>query len=742
MKNERTERARASRALGIRQSCGALTLGAVIAVAGCDQEPTAPQPSIDDIVDVYTHSPAAATTSGIYRMPYADGTVFDVWQDHHTHSPNTDRTDLSAGTGATIVAAAGGWIRYIRDHNGDTFGRGDGLAHDSLTVQDDDLEHACSNNNPQVPADPPNPIVGTCAQYNNYVWIEHPNGEWTKYTHFGTGTVTIDNGWQVDDWVDAGEVLGLEDDIGAASGSPSASHLHLEAAQANNPNAATLPLTSRKTGFVDLSLAVNLVPRTCDEDGNIFLYDVDNDDLTANPCDNDPPTADAGGPYVVDEGAALVLDGTASSDPDGRPLAYRWEPDDNLDDARLAQPTFIAGDDGVENVTLTVYDQMEALSDADNTTITVANVAPTVTIDAAQVTEIDEHGTVTVAAEFTDPGFLDTHSASIDWGVPAGQEGQELAAATIQILDAGGPGTPLRGRVTGVYRYGDNDDGSGYAIAVTVTDDDGESGDDGFALTVHNVAPGAFIDPADAELLNGVPTIVAEAGEEVDFEGTVLDDGSDDLTIAWDWDDGTDESTLSLVNPPGADPTPSPTVEPREEIVQASHTFVDACMYEVTFSATDDDGGADAESIAVLIVGTTDVIRNAGYWTSEYRFRKNPDFSPATLTCYLEIVRHVSAVFDEGRALASYADAVDVLWVNASADPDELLDRQILTAWLNFANGAFGLDQLVDTDGDDVPDDQFADLMEDAEELRLDPARTADAVLAMKNVLEQMNGLP
>src|SRR5690606_19428002 len=118
---------------------------------------------------------------------YEDGTALTVWQDHHTHSPTRDRTDLSAGAGAEIVAAAGGWIRLIRDNNGDTFGRGDGLAHDSVTAQDDSLEHGCSNNNPADSTGPPNPIFGTCAQYNNYVWIEHANGEWTKYTHFGTG---------------------------------------------------------------------------------------------------------------------------------------------------------------------------------------------------------------------------------------------------------------------------------------------------------------------------------------------------------------------------------------------------------------------------------------------------------------------------------------------------------------------------------------------------------------------------
>ncbi|WP_430814663.1 S8 family serine peptidase [Carboxylicivirga sp. RSCT41] len=40
---------------------------------------------------------------------------------------------------------------------------------------------------------------------------------------------------------------------------------------------------------------------------------------------NTPPLADAGGPYVGDEGAAITFDGTGSSDADGDPLSYSWD---------------------------------------------------------------------------------------------------------------------------------------------------------------------------------------------------------------------------------------------------------------------------------------------------------------------------------------------------------------------------------------------------------------------------------
>ena len=63
---------------------------------------------------------------------------------------------------------------------------------------------------------------------------------------------------------------------------------------------------------------------------------------------NTPPTADAGGPYMVLEGGSVGLDASASTDPDeaASGLVYEWDFDDDgvFDDAKGITPTFSASE--------------------------------------------------------------------------------------------------------------------------------------------------------------------------------------------------------------------------------------------------------------------------------------------------------------------------------------------------------------------------------------------------------------
>lgn len=94
---------------------------------------------------------------------------------------------------------------------------------------------------------------------------------------------------------------------------------------------------------------------------------------------NQAPTAHAGEPQTVDEGDAVSLDGTASSD-DAVVTAYSWTQTDGpgvtLDDPTSSEPGFIAPEVGAETVltfTLTVTDGL-ALSEPASVDVTVNHV--------------------------------------------------------------------------------------------------------------------------------------------------------------------------------------------------------------------------------------------------------------------------------------------------------------------------------------------------------------------------------
>ncbi len=150
---------------------------------------------------------ASPSSQGRYRLPFADGTTVKVFDDFHTHQP-TGREDLYAVRGKEpyqVVAAADGRVMAIQDSYGEQqSGRAAALCH------------------------------------NNYVWIAHPNGEWSNYSHISRGSVTGKARLKVGDQVKAGQYIGDEDAVGCAM----LKHVHFEIAV---PDAA-MPID--KGGFL------------------------------------------------------------------------------------------------------------------------------------------------------------------------------------------------------------------------------------------------------------------------------------------------------------------------------------------------------------------------------------------------------------------------------------------------------------------------------------------------------------
>jgi PKD repeat protein len=176
---------------------------------------------------------------------------------------------------------------------------------------------------------------------------------------------------------------------------------------------------------------------------------------------NDAPLVDAGGPYVVDEGDLITVMATGS-DVDGDPLAYAWDlNNDDVYETSGQSATFppVIIDGPHEQVIAVQVADPQGLISTDTAGVTVANVAPSVGAITAPLDPVQVNTEISVSADFSDPGILDTHTALWDWGDDTTSDGV--------VVESGGTGT-----VTGSHTY----TAAGiYTITLTVNDDDGDS---------------------------------------------------------------------------------------------------------------------------------------------------------------------------------------------------------------------------------------------------------------------------
>jgi hypothetical protein len=86
----------------------------------------------------------------------------------------------------------------------------------------------------------------------------------------------------------------------------------------------------------------------------------------------EPPSASAGGPYSVEWGAMLMLDGSGSTDPDNNIASYEWDLDGDgqYDDASGMTVTTSFNQFGEQSIGLRVTDEA-GLSDADTAVVTI-----------------------------------------------------------------------------------------------------------------------------------------------------------------------------------------------------------------------------------------------------------------------------------------------------------------------------------------------------------------------------------
>ncbi len=285
------------------------------------------------------------------------------------------------------------------------------------------------------------------------------------------------------------------------------------------------------------------------------------------------PVANAGTPSGT-EGTAVTFNAGSTSDPDSDPLKYRWDFDGDGDWdtgwSTSATATNNWNDDYSGDVYLEVFDGR--LRDVDVTTVTVSNVAPSITATGAT---INEDGIATVSGTITDPSPEDTFELEIDWGEGSPQTysygaGTTLFSETHQYLDDDPTAT-----LSDIY-----------TISLSITDDDAGTDSTSTSVTVNNVNPVTSID----NLAQPNPQFILPIVHTLDFYGSFTDVGTQDThTAIWDWGDSTTNSGTVVES--GGSGT-----------VTGSHVFMLPGIYIVTLTVTDDDSGIDSDTFAIEVV--------------------------------------------------------------------------------------------------------------------------------------------
>ncbi len=312
-------------------------------------------------------------------------------------------------------------------------------------------------------------------------------------------------------------------------------------------------------------------------------------DLTIETAEDEPPVANANGPYTVAEGSTVTLDGSGSTDPNQPPppLTYEWDLDgdgqfgeigagaERGDEVGINPIYSAAGLDGPDSKTVALKVTNDAgLSDTGTATVEITNAAPSIAADNAEVT-VDESQTAANTGTVSDPG-ADTVALSASIGT---------------VVDNG----------NGTWSWSfDTTDGPGETQVVTITASDGDDVSAvQFNLVVSNVAPTAVdddyaTDPADMfDLLNVLP------GDGVLANDSDPAGASDPLVVTSTGSLATSLGATVVMNADGGfsyDATTSGALLGLADGETAADTF--------SYTISDGDGGTAGATVTVTVTGT------------------------------------------------------------------------------------------------------------------------------------------
>lgn len=237
----------------------------------------------------------------------------------------------------------------------------------------------------------------------------------------------------------------------------------------------------------------------------------------ANPTSNQVPEVEISPPAPVFEGSAFLGSGYFT-DLD----STSWAATIDYGDGSEVEPLTLAADNtyasvhtyednGVYNLTVNVTDGEGGTGTATGT-VTVDNVSPVIGIIVLPEDPQALNAAVTAQATFTDPGIVDTHTATWDWG--------DGTTSVGTVAENGGSGS-----AAGTHAY---DVPGFYAVSVTVIDKDG-AGSTGLAQNVQILGVVLYAG-GDATLsgscrvgtplVSGRPSAAAYVGGELTVRGS------------------------------------------------------------------------------------------------------------------------------------------------------------------------------------------------------------------------------
>jgi hypothetical protein len=288
--------------------------------------------------------------------------------------------------------------------------------------------------------------------------------------------------------------------------------------------------------------------------------------IVINGACNEPPVANAGGPYGGDEGSAIAMSSASATDPDGDTLTFLWSVSSALcsfTDATQLQPNLTCSDNGSFTVTLKVQDGV-APAVTSTTTLTVRNRAPVGTLSNNGPVDEGSAATISFSGQ-SDPSSADTtqgfhYAYSCTGGDLSGANyGGAGTSASTTCTYADGPSSPVvKARII------DKDDG--YTEITT-------------PVTVRNDKPSVGL-----LAVGGGTGTACLAGNGVTLEFGFTDPGVNDN--AWlvdiNWGDG--NHTTYNASSQGAQP-------------QQSHNYGPG-LFTISVSVKDKDGGTGLNSSA------------------------------------------------------------------------------------------------------------------------------------------------